>query len=123
MSEGEFNQALWAFQNWAGWWFWVPFPFYGGFGLCYLYSMPAAEGGRDRLIRVLLFVSYLSMLFTPAFNGLGGYAFHIMAFASLMARVDQYVQSKRAGKIRAPESHNFVGRLTERMVETRRERV
>lgn len=117
MSEGGFNQALWAVQNDMGWWFWLPFVFYGGFGLRYTYLMPAAESARDRFIRVLLTLSYMSMVFSPIFNGLGGYAFHLMAIASLMARVEQYVQACRAGKIKPPEGGRFVERTLGRMVD------
>ena len=120
MSQGDFNQALWAVQNDAGWWFWLPFAIYGGIGLYHLYGLAAPVSGLGRLIRVLLTTGYVSMVFSPAFNGLGGYAFHLLAIASVLMVGQQYVLCKRQGRIKPPESPHFVGRLVERMADNQR---
>lgn len=117
MSERDFNQALWAIQSGAGWWFWLPFVVYGTIGLYHLYALAAPTTGLGRWIRVLLTLSYISMVFSPIFNGLGGYAFHLLAMASVLMVGQQYATCKRDGKIRPPESPTRLGRVLESMVE------
>lgn len=117
MSSGEFNHALWAIQNEAGWWFWLPFIAYGTYGLWYLYGLSAAETKMGRLIRVLLTLSYFAMIFIPAFNGLGAWSFHFIAIASCLMVTQQYAHCKRMGKITPAESPTVLGRVVERMAE------
>lgn len=118
MSSGDFNHALWALQIAAGWWFWVPFVAYGLYGLWFLYGLSAAETMTGRVIRVMLVTAYFGMIFAPAFNGLGAYAFHLLAIASCLMISQQYAHCKRLGKITKPQSETFMGRMVERIAET-----
>lgn len=117
MSGGSFNHALWVVQNDAGWWFWLPFVIYGCYGLRYLYGLSAAETVMGRVIRVCLTVSYLAMIFLVAFNGLGGFSFHLLAISSCLMITQQYAHCKRVGKIKPPESGTLLGRVVERMAD------
>ena len=117
MSTESFNQALWAIQRDAGWFFWAPFVLYGLFGLWHLYSLAAAETKLGRWIRVVLGLAFFCMIFIPAFNGLGAFAFHFLGLAVCMMIRQQYVTCKAAGKIKPPESNHALGRMVERMTE------
>lgn len=117
MSTEGFNQALWAIQREMGWWFWLPFVAYGLYGMWFLYRMPAAITKTDRRIRVLLAMAFTCMIFIPAFNGLGAYGFHLIAFATCLMITQQYGLCKAAGKIKPPEASTFLGRTVERMTD------
>ncbi len=119
MSGDSFNSMLWQVQQSAGWAFWFPFIGYGVYGLYYLYGLSAAETHVGRLIRVLLTISYTCMVFSPAFNGLGPYAFHLLGIASCLMIGQQYEHCRRLGKIKPPEAPTVLGRVVERMVEPR----
>lgn len=117
MSNEAFNKTLWALQVDAGWLFWIPFVCYGFYGIWYLYSLAAAETKMGRIIRVLLAVAFFSMIFMPAFNGLGPYAFHFLALSACMMITQQYKHCKAMGKITPPQAETVLGRVVERMVD------
>ena len=117
MSNESFNKALWTLQQDAGWAFWVPFIIYGIVILWHLYRLSAAETTLGRVIRVTLALACFFMIFIPAFNGLGGYAFHLLGLSVCMMVRQQYVICKLQGKIKPPESETVLGRVVERMVD------
>lgn len=111
-----FNEMLWHLPNELGWGFWLPFVGYGIYGLNKIYRLEPADTALGRLIRVVLTVALTGLVFTPAFNGLGPWAFHLLAIGSCLILKQVYATCAAVGKIRPPESVTAVGRMVERMV-------
>ena len=109
------NTAFWFLPDYLGRWFWAPLPFYGALGMYYLYKLAAPETRWGRVIRVLLGAAFILMLFTPQFNGLGPWAFHLMAIGVVLLVVQLYHQCLAAGKIIKPTSATAIERMADRI--------
>ncbi len=112
-----FNDYLWQIVNDAHWSFWAPFTGYALFGLNYIYRLAPAETTIGRSARVIQTMGFICMLFIPFFNGLGPYAFHLLAIAACLILKQVYDNCVKAGKIRPPQAETVVGRMAERIVE------
>ena len=110
-----FNGILWGFVNDAGWWFWTPFIGYSAYGLNKIYRLAPAETNIGRAARVVQTVGFLCMAFIPFFNGLGPYAFHLIASAACIILKQVYDNCLAAGKIKPPEAATAAGRMAERL--------
>ncbi len=109
------NSYFWWPVDSLGRWFWVPLPFYGALGLYYLYKLAAPETIMGRIIRVLLGGAFIMMAFSPLMNGLGPWAFHMMAIGGVLLVVQFYHQCLAAGKIINPTSETFIERMADRV--------
>ncbi len=113
----DFNKFHWEFQEWCGWWFWVPFIGYGIYGLNIMYRLAPAVTPMGRVIRVILTIGFFSMIFIFQFNGLGPYAFHFTVIGVLLINRQMYQACLRDGRIQKPQADTVLGRTVERMVE------
>lgn len=109
------NSILWSIPNDLGWWFWLPFIGYGVYGLNKIYRLSPAESILGRVIRVLLTMGLLCLVFTPVFNGLGPFAFHLISISACLILKQVYESCLAAGKIKPPESDTVMGRIVERI--------
>lgn len=111
-----FNQLLWDCVNWAGWYFWLPFVGYGIYGLSKMYRLSAAANGMGRLIRVLFTTAFLCLVFSPQFNGIGPFAFHLLAIGVCLWLRLTYAEYVRDGKIKPATAPTVIERMAERTV-------
>lgn len=109
------NPYLWDIVNAAGWWFWLPFIGYAVYGLSIMYRLAPAETGIGRLVRVMFTVGFLCMIFIPALNGTGPFAFHLIAIGLCLWLKQTYDACVKAGKIKPAEGHTIIERQAERM--------
>jgi hypothetical protein len=116
----SFNQILWNVTNALGWWFWVPFVVYGVIGLRLLYSLAPAATALGRMIRVILSMAFVSMIFTPIFNGLGPYIFHAIAIGMLLTIYQLYLGCKAAGLIQPPQGRTVLERTVSHMMDVQK---
>lgn len=112
-----FNEALWDLVNHLGWWFWMPFVGYGVYSINLMYRLAPATSMLGRSARVIWTAAFLCMIFTPMFNGLGPYAFHLVSIGTCILMKQTYDACKAAGRIKPPESVTVAGRLAERVTD------
>ena len=112
-----FNAILWELQNGMGWWFWLPFAGYGTVGLVLMYRLPPAPTALARTIRTVLTISFVSMVFVFQFNGLGSFAFHLVTIGMVLTVYQRFVDSKKTGLIKPPQSDTVLGRAVEKMLD------
>ena len=109
------NSVFWFLPDHMGRWFWAPLPFYGAFGMYYLYKLAAPETRLGRVIRVFLGGAFILMLFSPLLNGLGPWAIHLLAVGTILTVMQLYHQCLKAGKIIKPTSATAIERMADRV--------
>lgn len=119
MSASWFNSLLWYVPEQLGWLFWLPFIGYGLYGLNKLYRLPAPATRTSRAVRVTLTVAFLCMVFTLGFNGLGPWAFHLLAIGVCMTLQQMYAAAKQAGHMAKSAKPTMVERVADNMTTTK----
>lgn len=111
----EPNDYLWFLPDRLGRWFWAPLPFYGALGMYFLYKLAAPITKLGRVIRVMLGVAFISLIFSPAINGLGPWAIHFLGLGSALVVMQVYLQCLADGKIIKSTAPTWIERMAERV--------
>lgn len=112
----SFNEHLWQAINALEFWFWLPFPLYGLYGLNKIYRLAPAETGVGRWARVMLTMGFMSMVFTLQFTALRPICAHLVAIGVCLVLKQTYAACVASGKIKPAEGLTFIERQVHRMV-------